>query len=136
MANENPMLDYLVSQGFDLNEKRHTSYKLKTQGFMDLTVESWIENGVRKISVCHYYEQEGDLMRDPEIVYRVTQNGNEIPEYFRQDNLGIEQFVFHTVNDESKIDPELLEELKSFTKTWVQNLKQQGHKLVSKEVEQ
>jgi hypothetical protein len=45
-------------------------------------------------SVCHYYEQNGDLMRDPEIVFLKKNSAGEnyyFPVSYRQDNLGIDR---------------------------------------------
>lgn len=36
---------------------------------MDLTIE---KVGKQRLSVAHYYEQRGDLMRDPEIVFDIS----------------------------------------------------------------
>lgn len=41
-------------------------------------------------SVAHYYTQNGDAMRDPEMVF-VRAAGGWYATYFRQDNMGIEQ---------------------------------------------
>ena len=96
---KSPMLKFLQKQGVDFTRKDHTSYTLQccevrsshssrtcTHGMMDLTVETFYEGKILKVSVCHYYEQNGDLMTDPEIVYRaVPELGDELPEYFKQD---------------------------------------------------
>lgn len=41
-------------------------------------------------SVAHYYEQNGDLMKDPDMVFICAQ-GEYYPIEFQQDNLGIYQ---------------------------------------------
>ena len=40
----NPV-EYLTSVGIDIMQDGHNSYKLSAEGFMDLTVETWIVNG-------------------------------------------------------------------------------------------
>jgi hypothetical protein len=52
-------------------------------------------NGSPLISVAHYGEQNGDLMRDPEIVFEIERHGEEIkmtPTYWRNDYVGTEEF--------------------------------------------
>ena len=41
------------------------------------------------ISVAHYYEQNSDLMRDPDVVFLIGADQHVYPVSFRQDNLGI-----------------------------------------------
>ena len=89
---------------------------------MPLSVECWL-NAARKreLSVCHYGEQNGDLMRDPEILYIYDKEGNETPIYYRNDYAGVENHY------EDK--PAMQQDLKEFTKTWTENLRSQGHEL-------
>jgi hypothetical protein len=51
--------------------------------------------GLPSISVANYYEQNGDAMRDPEMVFEVNpdawQTGEWTPVSYRQDNLDIYQ---------------------------------------------
>ena len=56
--------------------------KLKAPGFMDLTVEvvdRCRSTNAPMISLCHYYESNGDLCQDPEVVVRVLSAGVEAP---------------------------------------------------------
>jgi hypothetical protein len=78
-------------------------------GLMDLTIEKVGEN---RLSVAHYYTQRGDLMSDPEIVFRID-GGVWIPVRFTQ------HLRVH------KHDPEGLE-LDSFQEQWNENLRDQG----------
>lgn len=47
-------------------------FKVESGGFMDLVVENI---GLNQVSVTHYYEQNGDLCQDPEIVFLVGCDG-------------------------------------------------------------
>lgn len=82
------------------------SVRLLSEVFMPLTVERldetvFTENGEGEIiSLCHYYEQTGDLMRDPEMCFIVVDNREHskdygrlhiYPQYYRQDNTGQEE---------------------------------------------
>jgi len=83
----------------------------QTSADMGLTIEKVRED---EISVAHYH-QRGDLMRDPEIVYRIQENTGEwTPIEYRQDP-GIYQ------RDETG-----LSDAEDFAETWSENLKKQG----------
>ena len=66
-------LEALIGQPLgDLRSGR--SYRLRAQGFMDLVVEVLPQDsdtGAMVLSLAHYFEQEGDLCRDPEMTVRV-----------------------------------------------------------------
>lgn len=129
-----PMLAFLESAGVDLSTPEGTA-KLQSTGYMDLTVEWWQEGGVTKVSVCHYGEQNGDLMRDPEVVFRFSKDlPQELPEYYRNDYLGIEQYAIFWQEGKMMFYPRLLKDLQSFARTWARNLKEQGHRLAQEVV--
>jgi len=67
-----------------LGKNFHVKVESPQTGFMPLTIENVPGQGV---SVAHYYEQEGDLMRDPEIVFNSAWHAIE----YTQDNLGLYQ---------------------------------------------
>ena len=48
-----------------------TAVRLTANGYMPLSVEHIGQSaeGNRLIAICHYGEQNGDLMRDPEMVF-------------------------------------------------------------------
>lgn len=78
------------------------------------------------ISLAHYGEQNGDLMRDPEMIF-VLGNGAYCPVYFRNDYAGVEQDVFD-YDEAGKIRGiklKLQNELASFANTWMNNIKDQ-----------
>jgi hypothetical protein len=132
-----PMASYLEKAGVDFTKTEHTMYKFSSPGFMDLTVETWINNTslykdfqAFNVSVCHYGKQEGDLMADPEMVFIVIPSiGYEVPSYFKNDYVGLEQFAIFEKNGKWLKNPALIKDLKNFTKTWIKNLQFQGHKL-------
>jgi len=122
---DTPMLQFLASKGIDFTSQEQEMFKLKSKPFMDLTVETWINPaGIREVSVCHYGEQNGDLMRDPEIVFLV-QDHKELPTYFRNDYAGVERFDVHKSSQ--------IIEIQNFVKLWVKNLEAQGHELVKED---
>tara|TARA_R110002153_G_scaffold266410_1_gene429735 strand:- start:141 stop:560 length:420 start_codon:yes stop_codon:yes gene_type:complete len=112
--------DYLKSVGIDIFLQGHNSYKLASTGFMDLTVETWQEGKNTMVSMCHYGEQNGDLMADPDILFKVEQEIITYREiqmaytaYYSEDHAEIKDFMENT---------------------WVSNLIMQGHKVIKKEV--
>ncbi len=110
-----------------------TAVRLTSKGFMPLSVEDIGSSpeGYRLISVCHYGEQNGDLMRDPDMVFAIHGQGDCLmaePLSFRNDYMGINQEVYR-YDDHGKrthVDPRLKKELTSFARLWFRNLKAQG----------
>src|SRR5205823_5547511 len=64
--------------------------RLEAPGFMPLVIEAvgTGPRGLPLVSVAHYYEQQGDLMRDPELTCEVGPDGTFHPVSFTQDNVG------------------------------------------------
>ena len=54
--------------------------KIKNEPWMALVIEDIQElgpNGFPVISVCHYGEQNGDLVCDPEMLFELSKHGDE-----------------------------------------------------------
>lgn len=103
--------------GYDRDFPTHpiSHKKLFCDGYMDLVIEYLPDN---HISLCHYGEQHGDAMRDPEVVFRLDREHKTAqPMYFRNDYLGIEQEVPEGYRSKS---------LDSFCDTWFKNIHNQG----------
>ena len=66
--------------------------KIENAPFMALTIEAIEEgpSGLPTVSVTHYGEQNGDLMRDPEMCFELR-DGELDPYYYRSDSAGVEQ---------------------------------------------
>lgn len=104
--------------------------KIEAEGFMPLSVE-YIGIGLRRlplVSVMHYYEQNGDLMRDPDMEFEIDQQGEWHPISYRQDSLGMLLEAVFQDPDTGKVlvRPKLVRELKTFMRTWSRNLAEQG----------
>jgi hypothetical protein len=87
--------------------------------------------GLPTISVAHYGKQNGDPMRDPEMLFEVRRDGSEFAfdaYYWRNDYLGIEQYSSFR---DDKEKPFTLAGLKrqheQFARTWDVNLRAQGY---------
>ena len=110
-----------------------TAIRLTVDGYMPLSVEDIGQSadGNRLISICHYGEQNGDLMRDPDMVFEVYASpalATAEPLSFRNDYMGLMQEVYRYNDDGKKthVNVRLKQDLKSFARTWLNNLKDQG----------
>lgn len=88
-------------------------------------------DGHRLVSLCHYGEQNGDLMRDPDIVFlfhNLPDGAAAEPVSFRNDYLGIVQEVyqFDEAGRPTHVLSTLKQDLKEFAQSWFANLKDQG----------
>lgn len=107
--------------------------KLTVEGFMPLSVEriGTSGEGHALVAIAHTGLQNGDVMFDPEMVFRIIEwDGAKLAEpiSFRNDYVGIHQEVYR-YNDQGKatdVDARLKAELKSFGRMWFRNLKHQG----------
>jgi hypothetical protein len=85
-----------------------------------------IERHGDEISVAHYGELNGDLIRDPELTFSCGSDWT--PTSITQDPVGRYAEVFPIVDGQhaKRVRPKLLRELKSFASLWARNLKEQG----------
>jgi hypothetical protein len=107
--------------------------RIRVDGYMPLSIEAIgaSANGNRLISICHYGEQNGDLMRDPEMVFELYTHGElsvAEPLSFQNDYMGLLQEVYRYDESGKKthVDTRLKADLKSFVRTWFRNLREQG----------
>jgi len=102
--------------------ERYRYMKLRAPGFMDLVIEKIWAN---RISLSHYYEQNGDLMSDPDMEIIVDHKNETLrAATFQQDNMGIYQSAYR---EDELVDEDLAMELNGFLKQWLQNIQVQGH---------
>jgi len=93
--------------------------KLKSTGYMDLIIERL---GHDTVSIAHYYEQNGDLVADPEITVKIDFDNCTAEALTFQNFMG-----FYTVYPEAdKVNLKLKKTLNSFLNYWLTNLKEQG----------
>jgi len=121
-----------------LDRLRGNHIPLENAPYMRLVVE-YIGQGPRgllAIAVAHYYEQNGDAMRDPEMVFEVNpdeeglaswKQGEWCPVSFRQDSLDVyREAVFLCDVNQVAICPKLVVRLNEFAREWDRNIEQQG----------
>lgn len=113
-----------LQQGFHI--------KIENDPWMALVIEDIQQrgpNGHPSISIAHYTEQNGDLMRDPEMIFEMVKHGIDTvltPYYFRSDVAGIEQYSASYEQGRGFVDPKLKREHESFARLWDRNLTAQG----------
>jgi len=101
-----------------------------TPGIMAVCIEVIEEcGGNLHISVAHYGEQAGDLMRDPEMIF-LKVAGDYYPYYFRNDYVGVEQYSVEFERDEvgrvkMMVRPKMQADHAAFANTWMVNIQEQ-----------
>jgi hypothetical protein len=107
--------------------------RITVPGYMPLSVEEIGSSGdgYRIVSLCHYGEQNGDLMRDPDIVFlfhNVPDGAAAEPVSFRNDYLGLSQEVYRydETGRRTHVLSSLKQELKEFARAWFVTLRDQG----------
>lgn len=98
--------------------------KIENAPYMSLVIEAvgFGPAGSPALSVAHYGEQNGDLMRDPEMCFEL-ETADLNPYYWRNDYVGIEQW---SRNDDGVILANLHRQHKSFAQMWDKNISAQG----------
>jgi len=85
-------------------------------------------NGHTTLSVAHYGEQNGDAMRDPEMLFELVEISGQIrlvPYYFRNDYVSVEQYSRPNQDGVALVRPRLLREHQHFARLWDWNLRAQ-----------
>lgn len=107
--------------------------RITVPGYTPLSVEEigTSGDGDRLVSLCQYGEQNGDLMRDCDLVFMVTylpDGAAAEPVSFRNDYLGIMQDVYRydETGRRTHVVPSLKQELKDFARDWFVTLREQG----------
>ena len=100
--------------------------------YMALVIEATDESGpcgLPALSVCHYGEQNGDAMRDPEMCFELGLAGGAHLSafYYRNDYLGVEQWSRNIVRGNYVHLIALHEQHQRFAKTWDNNLRLQRY---------
>lgn len=123
---------HLIEAAGGLGKRPHIA--IENPPWMRLVVESLPEpgpSGEPVISVAHYGVQNGDLMRDPEMLFEVVREGegtNLWPFYFRNDYVAVEQWSRRQDSSGNMIcQPALTREFEEFAKLWDANLVAQGY---------
>jgi len=110
-----------------------SAIRITVPGYLPLSVEEigFSEDGHRLVSLCHYGEQNGDLMRDLDMVFlfhNVPDGAAAEPVSYRNDYLGIVQDVYRydEAGRRTHVLPMLKQDLKEFARDWFATLRDQG----------
>ena len=107
-----------------------TTVKIENRPYMSLTVENigLGPRGLPALSICHYGELNGDLMRDPEMCFEMEIENGSVkefhPYYYRNDYVAFEQFVVDEEN--RRIDVKAIQSQREMAQLWDSNLAAQG----------
>jgi hypothetical protein len=98
---------------------------------MQLVIEAVDESGpcgLPSLSIAHYAEQNGDLMRDPEMLFELGRAGGPHLNsfYYRNDYAAVEQWSRCIVDGQYVFRAELHNQHQCFVKSWDNNLRRQG----------
>lgn len=97
--------------------------KFTSEGFMPLSIQALSDN---RISISHFYRQNGDLMSDPDMEFVVDRENKLLSaRTYRQDGLGVNQGVENEYQEIA--DFRLEKELNAFTLEWFKNISNQGY---------
>ncbi len=119
----------------DLNQllSNARAVRILVPGYMPLSVEiiGVSQDGRRLVSLCQYGEQNGDLMRDCDLVFMVADLPDGAvaePVSYRNDYLGIVQEVYRhdETGKRTHVVASLKQDLKEFAKAWFAVLREQG----------
>jgi hypothetical protein len=113
---------------------RPTLYlKIENPPYMTLVIEATPGPGplgLPAISAAHYGEMNGDLIRDPEMCFELSErSGGSLaldPYYWRNDYMGSEQWSRDLVNGQYVVLLDLHKLHELFAAVWDGNLKSQG----------
>lgn len=101
--------------------------KVENEPYMPLVIESVGKSpqGHDLISVAHYYEQNGDLCQDPEMVFEASPHGWR-PVYFQMAIPPVFERAIIYEDGAVKVNLRIIAEQKSFARTWDKNIREQG----------
>ncbi len=107
--------------------------RITVRGYLPLSIEEigTSGDGHRLVSLCQYGEQNGDLMRDCDLVFMVTDLSDGAaaePVSFRNDYLGLSQEVYRydETGRRTHVVSSLKQDLKEFARAWFVTLREQG----------
>jgi hypothetical protein len=78
------------------------------------------------ISIAHYYVHNGDMMRDPDVVFVIGADQHVYPISYRQDGIGIYQEAAIVEDGQWRVRPKMQADIVKFCNdTWFPNINEQ-----------
>ncbi len=90
--------------------------------YMYLAVEK--PYGENIISLAHYGRQNGDAMRDPEMLF-LLKYGRYYPMYYHNDYMYIVQESMYLCGGKWKVNPSMQKGQRDFAEMWLRNIREQ-----------
>jgi hypothetical protein len=116
-----------VTGGWD--RLRERPLRIEVEGFMPLSIEV-IGTGPRggtALSIMHWFIQNGDVMRDPDLIVEILPQVKQwLSVSYRQDSLGLYQEAVYAEGDGVVVRSRLVDDLVQFMRLWDRNLREQG----------
>ncbi|MCC7359938.1 MAG: hypothetical protein IT317_10700 [Anaerolineales bacterium] len=106
-----------LTEAFSASREFHL--KLENLPYMPLVIERQGD----EVAVMHFFIQQGDVMADPELTFRLW---DWTPTSITQHPVGVYRQVFMFVNGRQVVNTRLLHELEGFARLWAINLRAQG----------
>lgn len=105
--------------------------KIENKPFLPLCIEHIGHHvfGLDEISVCHYGEQNGDLMRDPDMTFAVSEKNGELnwlPSSYRNDYIAVFTECVKDTGDGYEWDASASRDLAYMAACWDANIGDQG----------
>ena len=101
----------------------HRKWDNASGSFMAVCVEIIGRTGLGPlVSITHYYKQNHDLMRDPDVVFLVGADTHVYPISFRQDGLGVYLESAVVENGKWRVRTKMQADLCSFCNQWMHNI--------------
>jgi uncharacterized protein YqiB (DUF1249 family) len=112
------------------NKVDHAKSKVDCDEFMDLSLDVLNVAGEKaRISLAHYYTQNGDLMADPDMEIELDMQAKTAePLTFRMDAPPL----YQDVNESEETNIPLQHQLSDFLDQWISNCINQGHSFNAK----
>lgn len=95
--------------------------RIENSPYMDLC----IERTGRWVCVTHYFEQNGDLVPNPDMEFEILENGSWRPVAIQHPN-GIYKVAVRYENENAIVNQQELAAQESFARMWANNLLEQG----------
>ncbi len=90
--------------------------------YMYLAVEKPYGDDI--ISLAHYGRQNGDAMRDPEVLF-LHKNGRYYPMYYHNDYMHVVQESMFLSGERWKVNPSMQKGQRDFANMWLSNIQEQ-----------
>jgi hypothetical protein len=105
----------------------HRKWDNANGSFMAVCVEIIGRTGLGPlVSIAHYYVQNGDMMRDPDVVFVIGADQEVYPISYRQDGMGIYQEAAIVEDGKWNVRPKMQADICDFCdETWFPNLNEQ-----------